>query len=99
VKPSALRVLDCLRAKGTQGATTHDLCQPEVGGIRFGARLMELRKAGYEITSQRESKGSHRYTLVSEPAPPERVASDAAPENLFDLPHRPANAIHGDEAA
>lgn len=63
LKP-ARRVLDALRAAGSRGATTHELCQPDVGGIRFGSRIGELRDAGYRIAKSYERKGSYRYVLV-----------------------------------
>lgn len=45
--------------------TTAELCQPSVGGVRFGARLMELRHdEGHTITEERLRAGSSRYTLV-----------------------------------
>lgn len=61
LKPSARRVLNRLR-EGP--ATTHDLIQPEVGGGRFGARLKEIRTAGYVIAEEHIRRGSHRYTLT-----------------------------------
>jgi hypothetical protein len=64
MRPSARRVLRALEAAGGRGATTHDLCQPDVGGIRFGARIKELRDEGYEIRRVEERAGSHRYTLT-----------------------------------
>ena len=72
MKPSTRRVLTRLR-KGP--ATTHDLCQPEVGGGRFGARPRELRQLGFEIDESRlrlPTRGS-RYVLVGEP---ERATAD-----------------------
>ena len=63
MKPSCRRVLDRLR----QGpATTHDLMQADVGGVRFGARLRELRELGFSIAEQRlplPTRGS-QYALV-----------------------------------
>ena len=67
MKPSTARLLDALR-QGPQ--TTHSLMQADVGGLRFGARLLELRQAGYEVTEERlplPTRGS-LYTLVSEPS-------------------------------
>lgn len=60
-KPSRKqRVLNALR---TGPKTTAELCGPDVGGERFGGRLLELRAAGYVITEQRLRQGSHLYTL------------------------------------
>lgn len=64
LKPSARRVLAVLREAGARGCTTHDLCQPHIGGARFGGRLLELRQAGFEIITSYERAGSHRYQLV-----------------------------------
>lgn len=55
------RILYALR-RGPQ--TTSALCQPDVGGVRFGARLMELRADGYTITEERLGPSSHLYTLT-----------------------------------
>jgi hypothetical protein len=65
VKPTTRRVLKALRDRGQAGATTAQL--GEVAGFRFGARLHELREAGYVIDTRRERRGSSRYTLVAEP--------------------------------
>lgn len=66
MKPSTRRVLDRLR----QGpATTAQLCQPDVGGLRFGARLLELREVGFGVAEERlplPTRGS-RYTLTFDP--------------------------------
>lgn len=75
LKPSARRVLDLLRTVGSRGAVTAQLCQPDLGGARFGARILELRQAGFEIANVRERQGSDRYTLADpadhrRPAPP-----------------------------
>lgn len=66
MKPTALAVLNRLR-KGR--ATTHDLCQPEVGGIRFGGRIGELRDLGFIIHKLRLGGGvsGSVYTLIAEP--------------------------------
>jgi hypothetical protein len=67
MKPSALAVLNRLR-KGP--ATTHDLCQPDVGGIRFSARIKELRDLGFvippEVRLALPTRGS-LYELLAEP--------------------------------
>lgn len=66
LKPSARRVLRLLDAAGDAGQTTHDLCQPQAGGIRFSARVAELRDAGLMIAQHRVRNGSHRYWLARE---------------------------------
>jgi hypothetical protein len=73
LKPSARRVLAALQASGSTGATTHELGQANIGGFRFGARIHELRAAGYRIVERRERTGSSRYTLID----PEQLAGAA----------------------
>lgn len=68
MKPTAHRVLRALIAVGGLGATTRELCQPDVGGIRFGGRIHELRGMGYRIDARRERNGSTRYWLRDSPA-------------------------------
>jgi hypothetical protein len=63
VKPSSERVLEYLRTHGGR-ATTRELCQPEVGGVRFGARLAEIRAEGAVIDGKRLRPGSYLYTLT-----------------------------------
>ena len=43
---------------------TGDLCKPEVGGCRFGARVAELRAEGFDIHEERVRQGASRYVLV-----------------------------------
>lgn len=58
--------------------TTAELCQPEVGGVRFGARLAELRHdEGHNITEERLRAGSSLYTLQLSPAA--RPGGDSLP--------------------
>lgn len=64
LKPSARRVLVALRNAGAPGLTTAQLCQPGVGGVRFGARIMELRSVGFTVTAKQERPGSYRYRLT-----------------------------------
>lgn len=66
LKPSARKVLHALRSAGAGGATTRELGQEDVGGFRFGARICELRKAGFRIREQRERKSSSRYWLLTD---------------------------------
>lgn len=67
LKPTTRRVLRALIAAGGRGATTHELCQPQVGGTRFGGRLHELRELGFVIARRQERAGRWRYWLVSSP--------------------------------
>lgn len=60
LKPSARRVLNALR---TGPKTTAQLCQPDIGGVRFGARVAELRALRYVIAEQRVRQGSSLYEL------------------------------------
>lgn len=59
--PAARRVLATLVGAGERGATTADLCQPGVGGVRFGARIHELRGLGFRIDATPVRTGSYRY--------------------------------------
>ena len=63
MKPTSRRVLKALMAVGGLGATTRELCQPDVGGVRFGGRIHELRGMGFRIDARRERNGSTRYWL------------------------------------
>jgi len=49
--------------------TTIELARPEVGGIRFGDRIEELRKLGYTIDSSEGVPGTtwRYYKLVARP--------------------------------
>jgi hypothetical protein len=66
LKPGAVRVLHALHNAGPRGATTHALCQPDVGGTRFGARVHELRGLGLVITVRQERPGSYRLHVARE---------------------------------
>jgi len=74
MRPSTRRILKALLAVGGAGATTRELAQPDVGGIRLSARVFELRELGFRIEVRQERPGSHRYTLLS----------GGAVERLFD---------------
>lgn len=69
VRTAKGRVLEALRAAGARGCTTAELCQPAVGGERFGARVHELRGEGYEIVERRVRAGSSLYVLGQLAAP------------------------------
>lgn len=88
------RVLDALLS-GPK--TTAELCHPQVGGERFGARILELRAAGHTIRSRRVREGSWLYEHLRLPdahtdaeadliAPTERPTLDGGtpPANLFE---------------
>ena len=60
----ATRQLDRVLNRLREGpATTGDFLRMKIG--RFGARLGELKKAGYVIAKYRQSKGEWVYLLVS----------------------------------
>lgn len=85
LKPSCRRTLYALRAAGGRGATTGELCRPEVGGIRFGARVHELREAGCVIFRVELRPGRYRYWLqtdVFEQQRPRTRAHDTAEPQL-----------------
>lgn len=68
MKPTTLNCLQALRLN--EHVTTHQLCQQEIGGIRFSARIKELRDLGYIIHEERlplPTRGS-RCTLLAEPS-------------------------------
>ena len=73
LKPSAKAILRTLRYFGKQGAETHSLMNVSYqangryyrGCSRYGARLHELRKAGYRIDSYPDRPGSYTYVLRS----------------------------------
>jgi hypothetical protein len=69
LKPGAMRVLKALTDAGENGCTTHALCQPDVGGLRFGARLGEIRAEGYTVKTKYLRPGSHLYVLNTDTAP------------------------------
>lgn len=64
--PSGRRVLYALRAAGDTGVLNGALCQPDVGGNRFGARVHELRKHGCVIYRAELRPGRYRYWLVKD---------------------------------
>ena len=60
LSPAAARVLGRL----TQGpATNFELVQPGCGGIRFGARIFELRERGHRIETVKETATRCVYKL------------------------------------
>ena len=95
-------VLQLLREAGPRGVTTAEFLKAGCGS-RFGARIQELRDAGYVIDSKRVRSSSHVYTLrrcpeSRAPAPPDVGAVE--PLQLFEAsPPAPANALCWDEAA
>lgn len=100
---SKQRVLQALKDAGEHGLNTVALCQPEVGGVRFSARIQELRDDGYDIQSTCIRLGSWRYWLVPPapaPVPAPEPSEKAPPPSLFDAPPvRPKSPYETEEAA
>jgi len=67
VKPQTAKVLDVLRERGSFGLTPLDALG-SCGTFRLGARVWELKEAGYDVRSDlvRMPSGKRvaRYTLV-----------------------------------
>jgi hypothetical protein len=63
-KASKEKILATLREAGLRGVTNLELNEI---AFRYGARIFELRKLGYEIDKEYVEPGVWRYTLLSEP--------------------------------
>lgn len=61
----AALLLSLLEDAGEVGITTAEILQAGVGS-RYGARILELRKAGHQITSERIRDGAWLYKLDTE---------------------------------
>ena len=61
------RIMDVFRSADGEWVRGARLLHPEVGGSRFGARIEELRRDGFNIERRRDPNGSalHQYRLVS----------------------------------
>jgi hypothetical protein len=55
------RVLEYLQVRHDRGATNGELLN--VGGFRYGARIYELRKAGWIIETRPLADGEYRFIL------------------------------------
>ena len=55
------RIFRLLVSHGAQGATNSELLQ--VGGFRYGARIFELRREGWEIETIPSGEGLYRFVL------------------------------------
>jgi hypothetical protein len=75
-KQDVLRMLDQARVD-RRGVTNGQFV--EAGIVRYGARIEELRKAGYRIAKQRLSAGGWRYTLLADSGSAGASASDGEP--------------------
>jgi hypothetical protein len=65
LKPQARQVLSMLRGRGERGVTNGDFIRSYIE--RFGGRICEMRKLGWEIETVREGQGKSRYFLRAEP--------------------------------
>ena len=70
MKPTARRCLEALRAANGGWVRGMLLASPDVGGLRFGGRLHELRALGYRIERRSDPSGKtavDQYKLVEQP--------------------------------
>lgn len=78
-KTQADKVLDLLREAGGAWVRGAELLHPAVGGSRFGARILELRKRGYAIERRTDPKSAiHQYRLVAD----NRIATQTVAESV-----------------
>jgi hypothetical protein len=61
------RILALLRVSGLAGVTNRELNKV---GYRYGARLWELKKEGYDIRTESLGDGLYKFTLLNGPFPP-----------------------------
>jgi hypothetical protein len=59
---TALRLLAHLQTHGS--AVNWQLATPEIGGLRYGGRMKELRDDGWDIRKEQVAAGTWRYTLI-----------------------------------
>lgn len=59
---AALRVLECL--KPGDWISNIELSHPDVGGLRFGGRLKELRDDGWLIEKRHAHGGTWEYKFI-----------------------------------
>jgi hypothetical protein len=87
-------VLQLLSEAGPRGVTTGEFLEAGCGS-RFGARVQELRDAGFVVDSRRLRAGAHVYTLQA--VPRAAATSDVAvaePLQLFEaVAPKPLNAL------
>ncbi len=69
------RVLQLLQQRGKVGATNAELIV--CGGYRYGARIFDLRQAGWDIETLSADGGLFRFILKG------RTDSKAEQQNLF----------------
>jgi hypothetical protein len=86
------RILALLRQRGTAGVTNVEL--NALGIMRFGARVFELRRQGFNVETRRESETIFRFVLLAEsPHPP--PANRRVPGGP---PHPPGLSSYGERA-
>lgn len=73
------RILAALEAAGPAGMTNVDICHPDIGGLRGGARLGELKRSGLPIQKERLGGGVWRYWLNKEPMAKKKTQTPSAP--------------------
>ncbi len=60
-----------LRRNGRAGLLTGDFLRIPIA--RYSSRIAELRRQGYDISTERLSESVFKYTLVSEPLTPKEL--------------------------
>jgi hypothetical protein len=65
MSPSASKVLTALRAARARNDWVTSIQLAQVGGLRFGARIMELRDAGHDIVrvDKPVKRGNHKLSV------------------------------------
>jgi hypothetical protein len=66
MSPQAWRVAEFLQRRGLQGADNVEIATA-CFCLRYGARISELRKAGYGVDVKRLSKSRYQYAILSTP--------------------------------
>lgn len=85
--------LRLLQDAGPRGVTTAEFLRAGVGS-RYGARLREIREAGYDIVSERLTASSFRYELQNVSDPQTQVA-DPSPTRTSLVDGKPPSSLRG----
>jgi len=80
LKPQALRILEMLRAAPERGVSNGDFIRSYIE--RFGGRICEMRKLGWQIETVREGQGKSRYFLRAEPGEQPRSGEAWEPSDI-----------------
>src|ERR1017187_7414690 len=100
-----LEVLGLLRAAGPRGVSNGEFAYRRI--LRYSARICELRKLGYVISTEKDAGSKVRFVLLAEPdveagrgesLPPATAGLSTEPETLFPEP-RTATQPHWQDAA